>query len=170
MKSYNKNLPAILLSCLFLLIVAQPACARVLLGISLSQENRQSSANYLGLDKQIDRAFGENVVVHNYTNQTTLLGMLIKFNKLDAALISQETYDLQPKGKLIALATLQLANESEQAQMVLAARANLSSSLREQLVQGYQELLMSTNGLDLLEQYATSTEAAISGFTGHTKD
>jgi len=144
-----------LLSCLFLLILAQPACARALLGVSLSQENRQKSANHLDLDQQLDRAFGEKVVVHNYSDQTTLLSMLMQFNKLDAALISQETYNQQPKGKLIALATLQISNESEQAKMVLAARENLASGLREELVQGYQELLLSTDGLDLLEQYAT---------------
>ena len=138
MKCFNKALPAILLSFLFLLILAQPVCARALLGVSLSQENRQKPANHLTLDKQIDRAFGDQVVVHNYTNQTTLLGMLMKFNKLDAALISQETYDQQTKGKLIALATLQISNESEQALMVLAARENLPSGLKEQLVQGYQ--------------------------------
>ena len=155
MKWQNKTLPSILLSCLFLLILAQPACARALLGVSLSQENRQKSANYLDLDKQLNRAFGDKVVVHNYTNQTTLLSMLLQFNKVDAALISQKTYDQQPKGKLIALATLQISNESEQAKMVLAARENLASGLREELVQGYQELLLSTDGLDLLEQYAT---------------
>ena len=81
--------------------------------------------------------------------------MLMQFNKLDAALISQETYNQQPKGKLIALATLQISNESEQAKIVLAARENLASGLREELVQGYQELLLSTEGLNLLEQYAT---------------
>jgi len=155
MRWHNKTLPSILLSCLFLLILAQPACARALLGVSLSQENRQKSANHLDLDQQLDRAFGDKVVVHNYTDQTTLLSMLMQFNKLDAALISQETYDQQPKGKLIALATLQISNESEQAKMVLAARENLASGLREELVQGYQELLLSTDGLDLLEQYAT---------------
>ena len=155
MKCFNKTLPAFLLSCLFLLILAQPACARALLGVSLSQENRQKSANHLDLDQQLDRAFGDKVVVHNYTDQTTLLSMLMKFNKLDAALISQDTYDQQPKGTLSALATLQISNESEQAQMVLAARENLASGLREELVQGYQELLLSTDGLDLLEQYAT---------------
>lgn len=155
MRWQNKTLPSILLSCLFLLILAQPACARALLGVSLSQENRQKSANYLDLDKQLNRAFGDKVVVHNYSDQTTLLSMLMQFNKLDAALISQETYDQQPKGKLIALATLQISNESEQAKMVLAARENLASGLREELVQGYQELLLSTDGLDLLEQYAT---------------
>ena len=155
MRWHNKTLPSILLSCLFLLILAQPACARALLGVSLSQENRQKSANHLDLDQQLDRAFGDKVVVHNYTDQTTLLSMLMQFNKLDAALISQETYDQQPKGKLIALATLQISNESEEAQMVLAARENLASGLREELVQGYQELLLSTDGLDLLEQYAT---------------
>lgn len=155
MKRFNKALPALLLSCLFLLILAQPACARALLGVSLSQENRQKSANPLDLDKQIDRAFGDTVVVHNYTDQATLLSMLLKFNKLDAVLISQDSYDQQPKGKLSALATLQISNESEQAQMVLAARENLSNGLKEQLVQGYQELLLSANGLDLLEQYAT---------------
>jgi len=112
------------------LILAQPACARALLGVSLSQENRQKSANHLDLDQQLDRAFGDKVVVHNYTDQTTLLSMLMQFNKLDAALISQETYDQQPKGKLIALATLQISNESEQAKMVLAARENLASGLR----------------------------------------
>ena len=154
MKFFNKALPALLLSCLFLLILAQPACARALLGVSLPQENRQKPANQLTLDKHIDRAFGDQVVVHNYNNQTTLLSMLMKFNKLDAALVLQETYDQQPKGSLIALATLQTSKESEQAQVVLAARANLSSSLREQLIQGYQELLLSTNGLELLEQYA----------------
>ena len=130
MKWHNKTLPAILLSCLFLLILAQPACARALLGVSLSQENRQKSANHLDLDKQIDIAFGDEVVVHNYSDQTTLLSMLMQFNKLDAALISQETYNQQPKGKLIALATLQISNESEQAKMVLAARENLASGLR----------------------------------------
>lgn len=119
-----------LLSCLFLLILAQPACARALLGVSLSQENRQKSANHLDLDKQLDRAFGDKVVVHNYSDQRTLLSMLMQFNKLDAALISQETYNQQPKGKLIALATLQISNESEQAKMVLAARENLASGLR----------------------------------------
>lgn len=155
MRWQNKTLPSILLSCLFLLILAQPACARALLGVSLSQENRQKSANHLDLDQQLDRAFGDKVVVHNYSDQTTLLSMLMQFNKLDAALISQETYDQQPKGKLIALATLQISNESEQAKMVLAARENLASGLREELVQGYQELLLSTDGLDLLEQYAT---------------
>ena len=155
MKCFNKALPAILLACLFLLILAQPACARALLGVSFSQGTGQASVQNRDLAKQIGRAFGDQVVVHNYTNQTTLLGMLMKFNKLDAALISQETYDQQPKGKLSALATLQRSNESEQAQMVLAARANLASGLREQLVQGYQELLLSSNGLDLLEQYAT---------------
>jgi len=155
MRWHNKTLPSRLLSCLFLLILAQPACARALLGVSLSQENRQKSANHLDLDQQLDRAFGDKVVVHNYTDQTTLLSMLMQFNKLDAALISQETYDQQPKGKLIALATLQISNESEQAKMVLAARENLASGLREELVQGYQELLLSTDGLDLLEQYAT---------------
>jgi len=155
MRWQNKTLPSILISCLFLLILAQPACARALLGVSLSQENRQKSANHLDLDQQLDRAFGDKVVVHNYTDQTTLLSMLMQFNKLDAALISQETYDQQPKGKLIALATLQISNESEQAKMVLAARENLASGLREELVQGYQELLLSTDGLDLLEQYAT---------------
>ena len=155
MKWQNKTLPSILLSCLFLLILAQPACARALLGVSLSQENRQKSANHLDLDQQLDRAFGDKVVVHNYSDQTTLLSMLMQFNKLDAVLISQETYNQQPKGKLIALATLQISNESEQAKMVLAARENLASGLREELVQGYQELLLSTDGLDLLEQYAT---------------
>jgi hypothetical protein len=130
MRWHNKTLPSILLSCLFLLILAQPACARALLGVSLSQENRQKSANHLDLDKQLDRAFGEKVVVHNYSDQTTLLSMLMQFNKLDAALISQETYNQQPKGKLIALATLQISNESEQAKMVLAARENLASGLR----------------------------------------
>ena len=155
MRWQNKTLPSILISCLFLLILAQPACARALLGVSLSQENRQKSANHLDLDQQLDHAFGDKVVVHNYTDQTTLLSMLMQFNKLDAALISQETYDQQPKGKLIALATLQISNESEQAKMVLAARENLASGLREELVQGYQELLLSTDGLDLLEQYAT---------------
>jgi len=155
MKWQNKTLPSILLSCLFLLILAQPACARALLGVSLSQENRQKSANYLDLDKQLNRAFGDKVVVHNYSDQTTLLSMLMQFNKLDAVLISQESYNQQPKGKLIALATLQISNESEQAKMVLAARENLASGLREELVQGYQELLLSTDGLDLLEQYAT---------------
>ena len=155
MRWQNKTLPSILISCLFLLILAQPACARALLGVSLSQENRQKSANHLDLDQQLDRAFGDKVVVHNYTDQTTLLSMLMQFNKLDAALISQETYDQQPKGKLIALATLQISNESEQAKMVLAARENLASGLREELVQGYQELLLSTDGLDLIEQYAT---------------
>ena len=155
MRWQNKTLPSILISCLFLLILAQPACARALLGVSLSQENRQKSANHLDLDQQLDRAFGDKVVVHNYSDQTTLLSMLMQFNKLDAALISQETYDQQPKGKLIALATLQISNESEQAKMVLAARENLASGLREELVQGYQELLLSTDGLDLLEQYAT---------------
>jgi hypothetical protein len=119
-----------LLSCLFLLILAQPACARALLGVSLSQESRQKSANHPDLDKQLDRAFGEKVVVHNYSDQTTLLSMLMQFNKLDAALISQETYNQQPKGKLIALATLQISNESEQAKRVLAARENLASGLR----------------------------------------
>jgi len=126
-----------------------------LLGVSLSQENRQKSANHLDLDKQLDRAFGDKVVVHNYSDQRTLLSMLMQFNKLDAALISQETYNQQPKGKLIALATLQISNESEQAKIVLAARENLASGLREELVQGYQERLLSTAGLDLLEQYAT---------------
>lgn len=155
MKWHNKTLPSILLSCLFLLILAQPACARALLGVSLSQENRQKSANYLDLDKQLNRAFGDKVVVHNYSDQTTLLSMLMQFNKLDAVLISQESYNQQPKGKLIALATLQISNESEQAKMVLAARENLASGLREELVQGYQELLLSTDGLDLLEQYST---------------
>jgi hypothetical protein len=155
MRWHNKTLPSILLSCLFLLILAQPACARALLGVSLSQENRQKSANHLDLDKQLDRAFGDKVVVHNYSDQRTLLSMLMQFNKLDAALISQETYNQQPKGKLIALATLQISNESEQAKIVLAARENLASGLREELVQGYQELLLSTDGLDLLEQYAT---------------
>ena len=154
MKWFNKALPALLLSCIFLLILSQPACARALLGISFSQGTGQASVQNHDLAKQVDRAFGDNVVVHSYSSKTTLLSMLLKFNKLDAALISQETYDQQPKGSLIALATLQTSNESEQAQMVLAARANLSSSLREQLVQGYQELLLSTNGLDLLEQYA----------------
>ena len=155
MRWHNKTLPSMLLSCLFLLILAQPACARALLGVSLSQESRQKSANHPDLDKQLDRAFGEKVVVHNYSDQTTLLSMLMQFNKLDAALISQETYNQQPKGKLIALATLQISNESEQAKIVLAARENLASGLREELVQGYQERLLSTDGLDLLEQYAT---------------
>jgi hypothetical protein len=162
MKWFNKALPALLLSCLFLLILAQPACARALLGVSFSQGTGQTSVQNRDLSKQIDRAFGDNVAVHSYSSKATLLSMLMQFNKLDAALISQETYDQQPKGSLIALAKLQISNESEQAQMVLAARANLSSSLREQLVQGYQELLLSTNGLDHLEQYATSTEAPIS--------
>ena len=130
MRWQNKTLPSILISCLFLLILAQPACARALLGVSLSQENRQKSANHLDLDKQLDRAFGDKVVVHNYSDQTTLLSMLMQFNKLDAVLISQETYNQQPKGKLIALATLQISNESEQAKMVLAARENLASGLR----------------------------------------
>ena len=107
------------------------------------------------LAKQIDRAFGDKVAVHSYSSKTTLLSMLLKFNKLDAALILQETYDQQPRGSLIALATLQISNESEQAKMVLAARENLASGLREELVQGYQELLLSTDGLNLLEQYAT---------------
>src|SRR6056300_1029490 len=151
MRWHNKTLPSIVLSCLFLLILAQPACARALLGVSLSQENRQKSANHLDLDKQLDRAFGDKVVVHNYSDQRTLLSMLMQFNKLDAALISQETYNQQPKGKLIALATLQISNESEQAKIVLAARENLASGLREELVQGYQELLLSTDGLDLIE-------------------
>jgi len=159
MKFFNKAIPALLLSCLFLLILAQPACARALLGVSFSQGTGQASLQNRDLARQIDRAFGDKVDVHSYSSKTTLLSMLMKFNKLDAALISQETYDQQPKGSLIALATLQISNESEQAQMVLAARVNLSSSLREQLIQGYQELLLSTNGLDLLEQYATSTEA-----------
>ena len=159
MKCFNKAIPALLLSCLFLLILAQPACARALLGVSFSQGTGQSSLQNRDLARQIDRAFGDKVDVHSYSSKTTLLSMLMKFNKLDAALISQETYDQQPKGSLIALATLQISNESEQAQIVLAARVNLSSSLREQLVQGYQELLLSTNGLDFLEQYATSTEA-----------
>jgi len=159
MKCFNKAIPALLLSCLFLLILAQPACARALLGVRFSQGTGQASLQNRDLVRQIDRAFGDKVDVHSYSSKTTLLSMLMKFNKLDAALISQETYDQQPKGSLIALATLQISIESEQAQMVLAARVNLSSSLREQLIQGYQELLLSTNGLDLLEQYATSTEA-----------
>ena len=159
MKFFNKAIPALLLSCLFLLILTQPACARALLGVSFSQGTGQASLQNRDLARQIDRAFGDKVYVHSYSSKTTLLSMLMKFNKLDAALISQETYDQQPKGSLIALATLQISIESEQAQMVLAARVNLSSPLREQLIQGYQELLLSTNGLDLLEQYATSTEA-----------
>ena len=116
MKCFNKALPAILLACLFLLILAQPACARALLGVSFSQGTGQASVQNRDLAKQIGCAFGDQVVVHNYTNQTTLLRMSMKFNKLDAALISQETYDQQPKGKLRTLATLQISNESEQAQ------------------------------------------------------
>jgi hypothetical protein len=156
MKFFNKALPALILSCFLLLILAQPACARALLGVSFSQDTGQASVQNHDLAKQIDRAFGDKVAVHSYSSKTTLLSMLLQFNKLDAVLISQETYDQQPKGSLIALATLQMSNESEQAQMVLAARVNLSSSLREKLVQGYQELLLSTNGLDFLEQYALS--------------
>jgi hypothetical protein len=154
MKFFNKALPALILSCFLLLILAQPAYARALLGVSFSQDTGQASVQNRDLVKQIDRAFGDKVAVHSYSSKTTLLSMLLQFNKLDAVLISQETYDQQPKGSLIALATLQMSNESEQAQMVLAARVNLSSSLREKLVQGYQELLLSTNGLDFLEQYA----------------
>ena len=116
MKCFNEALPAILLACLFLLILPQPACARALLGVSFSQGTGQASVQNRDLAKQIGCAFGDQVVVHNYTNQTTLLRMSMKFNKLDAALISQETYDQQPKGKLSTLATLQISNESEQAQ------------------------------------------------------
>jgi hypothetical protein len=116
MKCFNEALPAILLACLFLLILPQPACARALLGVSFSQGTGQASVQNRDLAKQIGCAFGDQVVVHNYTNQTTLLRMSMKFNKLDAALISQETYDQQPKGKLRTLATLQISNESEQAQ------------------------------------------------------
>ena len=88
MKCFNEALPAILLACLFLLILSQAACARALLGVSFSQGTGQASVQNRDLAKQIGRAFGDQVVVHNYTNQTTLLGMLMKFNKLDAALIS----------------------------------------------------------------------------------
>ena len=116
MKCFNEALPAILLACLFLLILPQPACARALLGVSYSQGTGQASVQNRDLAKQIGRAFGDQVVVHNYTNQTTLLRMSMKFNKLDAALISQETYDQQPKGKLRSFATLQISNESEQVQ------------------------------------------------------
>ena len=116
MKCFNEALPAILLACLFLLILPQPACARALLGVSFSQGTGQASVQNRDLAKQIGCAFGDQVVVHNYTNLTTLLRMSMKFNKLDAALISQETYDQQPKGKLRTLATLQISNESEQAQ------------------------------------------------------
>ena len=116
MKCFNEALPAILLACLFLLTLPQPACARALLGVSFSQGTGQASVQNRDLAKQIGCAFGDQVVVHNYTNLTTLLRMSMKFNKLDAALISQETYDQQPKGKLRTLATLQISNESEQAQ------------------------------------------------------
>ncbi|MDG5468449.1 tandem-95 repeat protein [Deltaproteobacteria bacterium IMCC39524] len=171
MKRFNKALPALLLACLFLLILAQPACARALLGISLAQENRQQSANQLYLDKQIDRAFGDTVVVHNYTDQATLLGMLLKFNKLDAALLSQSTYNKQVPGSLSSLANLQISDETNQTNLILVARADLAESQKVLLIEGYQELLLSTEGLNLLEQYATSiTATKISGATSANGD
>jgi hypothetical protein len=80
--------------------------------------------------------------------------MLTKFKKLDAVLVSKPTYDRQDTKKLVALAEVQISGSTEPATLVLVTRADISESQKNQLLQGYQKLLMSTEGLELLEQYA----------------
>lgn len=141
-----------------LLLLVEPAPARTLLGISSPAETSEASATSLEMAARIEEAFGNLVAVHNYHDKSTLLSMLLQFSKLDAVLISRPTFDLQPPGVLIALAEVQVSGP-EQTTLVLATRADLSEGQRHQLVQGYQELLLSADGLGLLELYATREAA-----------
>lgn len=130
------------------------ASARTLLGISYSENQSTASAKEAPIASQMEEAFGNLVTIHNYQDHKTLINMLTRFNKLDAALITRQTYNKHNSASLITLAEIEVSGATEKASLVLATHSYMSKAEHEQLMEGYQELLLSTAGLELLEKYA----------------
>lgn len=145
---------SLLVLTIVLLSSARVASARVLLGISYSEEPSVAKTNEAPLASQMEEAFGNLVTIYNYNDNKTLINMLTRFNKLDAALITRQTYNKHNSASLIALAEVQVSGKKEEANLVLTTHSYMSKSEQDQLMEGYQELILSTEGLELLEKYA----------------
>jgi parallel beta-helix repeat protein len=103
---------------------------------------------------QLEKAFSNLVSVSNYKDKVYMLDMLTRYNMLDAVLISKDVYDRHNSAALIPLTEVQISGKNASG-LVLATHSFLSKPQQTEILSGYQELLLSTNGLELLEFYAT---------------
>ena len=125
MKAVLQNSFILLLLC----ALVPPAFSQTLLGIS--HKDHAHSARIAG---QLEEASGNLITVHNYDSNKTLLNMLTKFRKIDAALITREKYEQQDSDQLIDLGEVQVSGEAGSRTLVLAARSDLSEQQQYQLV------------------------------------
>lgn len=146
MKSCRKISIAILLTFAFVTLSSQ-AYARQELGIHFPDSQEAQFVN------KLEQAFGNLVIVSNYKDEGAMIKMLTRFNQLDAVLINKETYRRHNSATLIPLSEARISGETS-VELVLATHSLLTKEEQEKLIQGYQNLLLSENGLELLEVYA----------------
>lgn len=114
--------------CHVILFVAltTPAQARLTLGISPTAGlTDKGQTNLTRLEEELSRSFKEEVVIRTFGNDAELGNWLLRFQEIDAAIVSAEFVKKQPAGTLLILADLH-GTDKQKRPLALVIRRNLS--------------------------------------------
>lgn len=142
-----------LYSVIILAAVALPAQARIVVG--LSSENSMTASTQI--TSILSQETGDEVQLRSFDDDAALANWLLRFQELDAAIVSQSFGKQQPAGTLHTLADLHKKNVPSPS--VVVVRSNLSNNKRATIQKALLALGSTESGRKAL------ATAGIEGFT-----
>ena len=133
--------------------------ARISVGLSKSSLPSQISGPDLkSLETELSRTAGNPVEIRLFDNESTLADWLLRFQQIDAAVVTSDFLNKQPSGTLSHLADIHLSTSSKQP-LALAVRLNSDRELKTQVKNAFLDISKNSSG------YAIISRAGIAGIT-----
>ncbi len=148
-----------LCSVIMLVTLSIPVYARVLVGLSPVAPLSEIDQHTLNeLSTKFEALTGTEVSLRSFDNDAAIINWLMRFQEIDAAIVSQSFISQQPAGALKHLADLH-ANDSSFPPLALVTRNNLSGDQANQLQKAFLHTDESDSGHKL---FATLGLAGVS--------
>jgi len=135
-----------------LLTLCLPADARMTIGlISTASFSGVTQGNIDQLSKELSQLAGEPVKVRLFENDAALTNWLLRFQEVDAAIVSSSFVTQHPAGALNRISDLHV-QQSSVTPLALVVRSNLANNKTEQIKKAFLDLGTSKEGRKALSQ------------------
>ena len=135
-----------------LLALCLPAQARIVVGLTtVAPLTRIDQTTLNKLSKELAVSAGAEVKIRSFNNDVAITNWLLRFQEIDAAIVSPEYIRQQPAGTLKHLVDLH-TNNSSSAPLALVVRSNQSSDKLNQAKAAFLKIGASGQGQKLLGQ------------------
>ncbi len=146
----NKLILTGLCSAILMFAYCVPAEARITIGITPSAVfSGATKVKVDQLSKGLGNAAGTTVVFRDFDNEAVITNWLLRFQEIDAAIVTPNFIKQQPAGTLRKLVDLH-SKERATTPSVLIVRSNLSNNQAELIKKSFLTLNSNQTGLDLL--------------------